>query len=119
MYLITNAYFLSITNGFSTTIILISSVILIILSCYYFYRCLLDDVDLTAYYVKSGLWIVAGILIFYSGIAIVFSLFDYIRTYKLAVNGVQLYNFIPRVLSIILYGCFIVAFILWRKPQKT
>jgi len=79
---------------------------------------MLDDVDLNAFYVKSGLWIASGILIFYTGICIVFSLFNYIRANNLTINDVALYNFVPRVLSIILYGCFIVAFILWRKPQK-
>lgn len=118
IYLVANVYFLATTDSFSTAIILISSVVLITLSCYYFYRCLLDDVDLNAFDVKSGLWFSAGVLIFYTGICIVFSLFDYIRAHHLTVNGVSLYNFIPRVLSIILYGCLIVAFFLWRKPQQ-
>lgn len=118
IYLLIIGYLLSVATSFSIPSVLLSSIILVILSCYYFYRCLLDDVDLNAFYVKSGLWIASGILIFYSGICIVFSLFDYIRTHHLAVNGTPLYNFVPRVLSIILYSCFMVAFVLWRKPQK-
>lgn len=119
IYFVANVYYFNISSGFNTKFILSSSIILIALSCYYFYRCLLDDVDLNAYYTKSGLWIASGILIFYSGICIVFSLFNYIRTNHLAINNTPLYNFVPRVLSIILYGCFIVAFILWKKPRKT
>lgn len=119
VYVLINVYFLSLAISFSINLMLLSSIIMIILSCYYFYRCMLDDVDLSTFYVKSGLWIASGILIFYAGICIVFSLFNYIRAHHLTIKGTQLYNFVPRVLSIILYGCFMVAFILWRKPQKT
>lgn len=118
LYIVINIYVLSQIEGFSILLILLSSIILVTLSCYYFYRCLLDDVDLTAFYIKSGLWFAAGILIFYSGISIVFALVDYIRAHHLTMFGVSLYKFVPRTLSIILYGCFSIAFLLWRKPQK-
>lgn len=64
LYLLFNIYFLTVKTGFNVLIVLSSSIILVILSCYYFYRCLLDDVDLNVFYVKSGLWFAAGILIF-------------------------------------------------------
>lgn len=118
LYLIVNFYFFITSTSFTTKGILLSSIILISLSCYYFYRCMLDDIDLSAFYVKSGLWIASGILIFYTGISIVFSLFNYIRTYHLTIYEIPLYKFVPQVLSIILYSCFMVAFVLWRKPQK-
>lgn len=118
LYLLTNFYWSITSLSFSIPIVLLASVILVFLSCYYFYRCLLDEVNLSAFYVKSGLWFAAGVLIFYSGISIVFSLVDYIRDHHLTLNGLPLYQFVPRVLSIILYGCFSVAFLLWRKPQR-
>lgn len=118
VYLACNVYFLLTSTSFSIILLLIGAVIQIILACYYFYKCLLDDVNLNAYYIKSGLWIASGIVIFYSGISIVFSLVNYIRAHHLMINGVHLYNVVPRYLSIILYTCLSIAFLQWKKPQK-
>lgn len=64
LYLLANFYFLFTANGFSKTSLITSAILLMILSCYYFYRCLLDDTDLDSARVKSGLWIASGVLIF-------------------------------------------------------
>lgn len=118
LYLLANFYFLFTTNGFNKTALLTSAILMMILSCYYFYRCLLDDTDLDSAQVKSGLWIASGVLIFYAGISIVFSLFDYIQQHDLKIAGYHLYNVMPGYLSIILYACISIALIKWKKPQE-
>lgn len=115
IYLILNSYFLIFSEGFSIPLLLISSIVMVILAFYYFYRCLLDDVDLNSPIIKSGLWFASGILIFYSGISITFSLFNYIREHHLNIGGVSLYNFVPRCLSIILYACISISLLKWKK----
>ncbi len=118
IYLVLNILFVILSKGFSVPLLLISSIMMVILALYYFYRCLLDDVDLNSPIIKSGLWFASGILIFYSGISIVFSLFNYIREHHLNIGGVSLYNFVPRCLSIILYACISIALLKWKKPQE-
>jgi len=88
-------------------------------SCLFFYQCLRDDYDVWNQKYKTGLWITAGILIFYSGISICYSLIPYISKYDLKLQGKRLYNIIPQYLCIILYGCLSISFILWKKPAKT
>ncbi|MBU0696951.1 MAG: hypothetical protein KKE39_10580 [Bacteroidetes bacterium] len=79
---------------------------------------MLNDIDLNSYEVKGGLWFASGILIFYSGISIVFSLVNYIREHHLNIAGMALYNFVPRCLSSILYACISIALLKWKKPQE-
>lgn len=118
IYLVLNILFVILSEGFIVPLLLISSIMMVILALYYFYRCLLDDVDLNSPIIKSGLWFASGILIFYSGISITFSLFNYIHEHHLNIGGVSLYNFVPRCLSIILYACVSIALIKWKKPQE-
>jgi hypothetical protein len=118
IYSLLSLYFLSYATGFSINSLITSAVILVSLSCYYFYRCLLDDIDLNNFKIKSGLYLASGILIFYAGVSIVFSLFDYIRKHDLRIFGYHLYNVIPNYLSIILYACISIALIKWKKRQE-
>lgn len=105
-------------KGFHISLFITGAIVQIILACYFFYTCLLEDVDLNAPHVKSGLWMASGILIFFTGISIVFSLLDYIRAHHLVINGLPLYQIVPRYLSIILYACISIALIKWKKPQE-
>ncbi len=67
----------------------------------------------------SGFWIAFGISIFFSGISIVLMLHEFILKNNLNLFGIKLYNFIPRVLSIILYSSISIAIILCKKKNKT
>ncbi|MBU3744910.1 MAG: hypothetical protein FGM61_10285 [Sediminibacterium sp.] len=56
-------------------------------------------------------WIAIGVIIFFSGICIVFSLYEFIRMQQLIIFGEQIYILIPRMLSILLYSCISMAII--------
>jgi hypothetical protein len=56
-------------------------------------------------------WIAIGVMIFFSGISIVFSLYEFIRSQQIVIGGEQIYNLIPRILSIVLYSCISMAII--------
>lgn len=56
-------------------------------------------------------WIAIGVIIFFSGICIVFSLYEFIRMQQLIIFGEQIYILIPRMLSILLYSCISIAII--------
>lgn len=66
-----------------------------------------------------GFWIAFGVTIFFSGISIALILYEFILKNNLNLFGVKLYNFIPRVLSIILYSSISIAIILCKKKNKT
>jgi hypothetical protein len=99
-------------------LILVSSIEITIFACLLFFQYLkIDDPESIANY-KSNLWIIAGLLIFYSGIAIVLSLLYYIKKNELKIGGLYLFNFVPQYLSIILYGCISYACIVWKKSTQ-
>ena len=56
-------------------------------------------------------WIAIGVMIFFSGISIVFSLYEFIRAQQIIIWGEQMYILIPRFLSIVLYSCITIAII--------
>ncbi len=105
-------------RAFSQDAALFGFIEMVLFSCGFFYQCLREDYDIANQKYKTGLWITAGVLIFYSGVSICFSLYDYIVKYDLRLNGRRLYGIIPQYLCIILYGCLSISFILWKKPVK-
>lgn len=106
-------------HKFNTNLFVAGSVEMILFSCLYFYQDLRSDYDSQDARYKSGLWIAAGLLIFYSGISICFSLYYYIERYNLQLFGAKLYNIIPRYLSIVLYACLSISFLVWKKQAKS
>jgi hypothetical protein len=113
------AYYLSTTfYQFSNWVIVAGGVLQVILSCLYFYEYLQNDAYVKEKHYSSGLWVASGVLMFYSGITICFSLYHYILLNHLRVFDLPLYNVIPRILSIILYSCISIALITWKKPRK-
>jgi hypothetical protein len=67
---------------------------------------------------EPGFWISFGVSIFFSGTSIVFSLYNFIVKNNLTLFGVKLYNFVPRVLCVILYASISIAIILCKKKTK-
>jgi hypothetical protein len=61
------------------------------------------------------LWITIGLVIFYPVSSIALNLQDYLRVKSVTVFGMKLYNLIPQVMSVFMYGCFCYAFYLCRK----
>jgi len=112
-------YYLSTSFfNFSNAVIAAGGVLQVIFSCLYFYVYLQNDNYVKEKHYSSGLWIASGVLIFYSGIAICFSLYYYILLNNLNVYNLPLYNVIPRYLSIILYSCISIALLIWKEPRK-
>ncbi len=68
---------------------------------------------------QPALWVTAGILAFFPMVTVLFAVSDIIRFEKVRIFGVYLDNFIPQVLSLIMYGCFAYSFYLskWRQTQ--
>lgn len=112
-YLFTSFY------EFNNVIISIGGVLGIFLACLHFYYYLQNDNYVHERHFLSGLFIASGVLIFYSGIAICFSLYNYIRINDLRLFGDPLYRVIPRSLSIFLYLLISIAIIIWKRPTKT
>lgn len=118
VYFLICVYYYLTDDRFNSYLIVAGGLMQIIFACGFFYQCLKNDEYFGSNNWNSGLWIASGVLIFYAGIAIVFSLFDYIRLHKLEINGLPLYNIIPRALSVILYSCLSISILLWKNPQK-
>jgi hypothetical protein len=62
-----------------------------------------------------GFWIAFGVVIFYAGISIVFSLYPLLVEQKFLFFGKRLYNIVPGVLSVILYGSLTLSIVLYKK----
>ncbi|WP_342327574.1 hypothetical protein [Pedobacter sp. FW305-3-2-15-E-R2A2] len=106
-------------KDFNIYIVAIGGIIQVFFSCLHFYYYLQNDEYVSERHYSSGLFIAAGVLIFYSGIAICFSLYHYIRFNALSLFGIPLYNLVPRYLSILLYLLISIALIIWKRPTKT
>jgi hypothetical protein len=68
---------------------------------------------------RPVLWITAGIVIFYPAVNISFAFYKVIFDKNATILGTYLYNAMPRILSILMYGCFAYAFYLCRKKTST
>jgi hypothetical protein len=118
VYFLICVYYYLKDDQFNSYLIVAGGLMQIVFACGFFYQCLKNDEYFGNNTWNSGLWIASGVLIFYAGIAIVFSLFDYIRFHKLEVFEMPLYNIIPRALSVVLYSCLSISFLVWKHPRK-
>jgi hypothetical protein len=66
---------------------------------------------------RPVVWITTGLVIFYPVVNIVFAFYKYIQAVEAAILGAMLYNAIPQIMSIFMYGCFIYAFYLCKKKN--
>jgi hypothetical protein len=87
-----------------------------VLSCIYFYRLFINAEEENVLSLPD-FWMAVGIFAFFSGTSLSFALHKTLKQTNIRIMGLYLYNIIPQVLSIILYGCFITAFILCRKKK--
>lgn len=108
-YRVGYAYFMSVLIG--------SGFFLALIALGYIYTKFVDDEE-SLLISEPGFWIAFGVSIFFSGTCIVFSLHDYIAENNLTVLGVKLYNFVARVLSVVLYSSISIAIILCKKKIK-
>lgn len=89
--------------------------LIILASCFYLLQFLIFEDDEFANNEVSKLWITCGILIFFSAIAICFSIRIYIYENQLKLFGDVLYRTIPKYMCIILYTCIAIGVSLWKK----
>jgi hypothetical protein len=83
-----------------------------IISLIYLYQSFRAEDKMTG---NSGFWIALGVIIFFAGTSMVFSLYTFIIKNNLNLFGERLYKIIPRFLSVLLYGSFIVSMVLYKR----
>jgi hypothetical protein len=77
---------------------------------------LLDNIQIEKFW-HPYIWITIGIVIFYPVISISISLQKFILASGSGSKGFELYNIIPQVMSIFMYGCFSYAFYLCQRKK--
>lgn len=98
-------------------ILIIVGLLLTMTALIYIYTLFVDDNNLSLIK-EPGFWIATGVSLFFSGVSIVFSLHNMILKNNLRLFGIMLYNFVPSILSVILYMCISIAIILCKKKTK-
>jgi hypothetical protein len=63
------------------------------------------------------IWITIGVVTFYPVVNISFALYKYLLAYQATIFGMKLYQLIPQLMSIFMYGCFTRAFYLCKKKN--
>lgn len=61
------------------------------------------------------IWVTIGVAVYYPVVNVSFAFYKYIVAYEATIFGLMLYNAIPRLMSIFMYGCFAYAFHLCKK----
>ncbi|SRR5258706_570941 len=79
----------------------------------YFY---LDNLPEEKYW-RPLIWVTIGVVIFYPVISISINFQKYLVADSATLYGLKLYNVIPQVMSIFMYGCFSYAFYLCQKKN--
>jgi hypothetical protein len=112
-------YYLSTSfYNFSNEVLAAGGLLQVILACLYFYEFQQNRKSLHRQHYRSGIWIASGVLLFYAGITICYSLYQYILIQNFSFLDQPLQNAVPRLLSIILYSCIAIALLIWKQPQK-
>lgn len=97
----------------------ISGFFLCSISCYFLYEKFVISEEVKYNIMKfSDFWFAIGVLIFFAGTTIPFMLRFYFKDSQFLILDLPLYRFFPRLFSVILYGSFTTAIILWKKNQK-
>lgn len=91
---------------------------LTLLCCTYFYELFLHSEEGDSIWTLPPFWVVTGVFIFYTGTSLSSAMHEILKNPGMRVMGLPLYSFIAQVLSVFLYGCPTVAFILIREKQK-
>lgn len=91
---------------------------LCILAAFYLYKEFTNDSLDELLIKKSGFWIAAGLLLFYSAISVVYALHPTASKNNIYILGLPIHLFFANILSVILYTCLSVAMIVWSPSQK-
>jgi hypothetical protein len=66
---------------------------------------------------RPVLWVTIGVVVFYPVVDISWAFHKYLLNNNVTIAGIKLYQLIPQVMSIFMYGCFAYAFYLCRKKN--
>lgn len=98
---------------------LLGCFLMVVYSCFFLYESILPDSINIKLSEHPFFWVTIGLLIFYLGSVIINALFEYLTSAALGKQGTEIYSYINNSLNVVLYGSFIIAFILCRKNRKT
>jgi len=77
---------------------------------------LLDDITEQKFW-QPLTWVTIGVLVFYPVISISIGFRSYLHDYGATLFGLKVYQVIPQLMSIFMYGCFTYAFYLCKKKN--
>ena len=97
----------------------IGSVIICLLCLLFFYTQIRNPFYHHSLPRVPGFWIVAGLLVFYTGISLYTSVYDFLEKNGIFIMHATIQNFIPQVLSLFLYTSITISIIQCRYPLKT
>lgn len=115
-YILTYSFYRNSFPYFCINIIT-SGFLLATIALVYLYFKFIDDEESTSIS-ESGFWIAFGVSLFYSGISVCLSLYEFIKNNQLSIFGENLLNIIPRFLSVVLYLSISIAIILCKHQKK-
>jgi hypothetical protein len=108
-----------LNKTFHSYTFLLGSFFIVVFCCCFFYESVLPDKIDQQLSKQPFFWICSGLLIFYLGSVIINTLFEYLRSNDLQLEGKRIYTIINRSLNVILYTSFCIAFYLCRDHRKT
>jgi hypothetical protein len=112
-----NLLFIQGINEFHSYTMVLGSIFMIIFCCRYFYELLQSPLE--GHLLRDPMfWISTGILFFYLGDFSYNLLFNLLQKYAANMGG-KLFRSINNNLILILYSCFIIAFLCRKNPRKS
>lgn len=113
-----NVAYIQGTDKFHRYTFLLGGFLMVVYSCFFLYESILPDSINIKLSEHPFFWVMIGLLIFYLGSVIINALFEYLTSAALGKEGTHIYSYINNSLNVVLYGSFIIAFILCRKNRK-
>ena len=113
--LITYTFYMK-PEQFSTWLFLLGGFIVALAGLFFLFSYFLLDNNAKESILAPVVAISIGFIAYFSVLSITVALINQILVYNLQVGGIMLHNFLPRMMSIILYLCFAYAFFICRKP---
>lgn len=93
----------------------LSGLFLTVMAMGYLYLKFAEDIgDLLT---DPACWIAFGVALFFSGVSIVFSMYDLIRRYNICLWGDRLYRVIPQLFSMVLYSFISISLLICAKKN--
>lgn len=110
-------FFVDIGNLFTSTLGIIGF-FLSSVSCYYLYESFVHTEESDTNLIRSpDFWFALGVLIYWVGSTLAFVLYFFLKENQFLIFGMPMYRLFPQVFSVVLYGNFTIAIILWKKYQ--